>query len=162
MPSSMGRCCSPWSIGSSLQGRARQKARPDFDCMILLEQANRAFGPVIRVLVGGTERPTPGRVWIRRSRRGYLNEPSPFDPEDTSTRAISSRSNGSQLLGRKSDLINVGGNKVHPCSGSDCSPYHCTDSSIRANCATGSPATEDRLIRRHRDSATSFQSDVTE
>jgi acyl-CoA synthetase (AMP-forming)/AMP-acid ligase II len=59
-----------------------------------------------------------GRLWVRASSAmlGYLNAPSPFDAEgffDTGD-LVDVDGDWIRFLGRKSDVINVGGNKVHP------------------------------------------------
>jgi len=59
-----------------------------------------------------------GRLWIRAKSAmlGYLNAPSPFDAEgffDTGD-LIDVDGEWIRFLGRKSDIINVGGQKVHP------------------------------------------------
>lgn len=59
-----------------------------------------------------------GRLWIRAKSAmlGYLNAPSPFDADgffDTGD-LVEADGDWIRFLGRKSDVINVGGNKVHP------------------------------------------------
>jgi acyl-CoA synthetase (AMP-forming)/AMP-acid ligase II len=59
-----------------------------------------------------------GRLWVRAASAmlGYLNAPSPFDAEgfyDTGD-LVETDGEWIRFLGRKSDVINVGGNKVHP------------------------------------------------
>jgi acyl-CoA synthetase (AMP-forming)/AMP-acid ligase II len=59
-----------------------------------------------------------GRLWIRAESAmlGYLNAPSPFDQDgffDTGD-LVEADGEWIRFLGRKSDVINVGGNKVHP------------------------------------------------
>jgi acyl-CoA synthetase (AMP-forming)/AMP-acid ligase II len=59
-----------------------------------------------------------GRLWIRAESAmlGYLNAPSPFSPDgylDTGD-LVEQDGEWLRILGRKSDIINVGGNKVHP------------------------------------------------
>jgi long-chain acyl-CoA synthetase len=59
-----------------------------------------------------------GRLWIRAESAmlGYLNAPSPFDAEgflDTGDLVIVD-GEWIRILGRESEVINVGGNKVHP------------------------------------------------
>ena len=57
-------------------------------------------------------------LWIRSSSAmlGYLNAPSPFDPDGWfNTQDLVERDGEYiHILGRKSELINVGGEKVHP------------------------------------------------
>jgi acyl-coenzyme A synthetase/AMP-(fatty) acid ligase len=59
-----------------------------------------------------------GRLWIRAETAmlGYLNAPSPFDAEgymDTGDQ-VECRGQWIRVLGRKSEVINVGGQKVAP------------------------------------------------
>lgn len=59
-----------------------------------------------------------GRLWVRASSAmlGYLNAPSPFDEEgflDTGDR-VEVDGEWLRILGRESEIINVGGNKVYP------------------------------------------------
>jgi acyl-CoA synthetase (AMP-forming)/AMP-acid ligase II len=59
-----------------------------------------------------------GRLWIRAKSAmlGYLNAPSPFDADgffDTGD-LVEVDGDWVRFLGRTSDVINVGGNKVHP------------------------------------------------
>ena len=59
-----------------------------------------------------------GRLWIRATTAmlGYLNAPSPFDAEgymDTGDQ-VECRGEWIRVLGRKSEIINVGGQKVAP------------------------------------------------
>ncbi len=59
-----------------------------------------------------------GRLWIRAATAmlGYLNAPSPFDAEgymDTGDQ-VECRGEWIRVLGRKSEVINVGGQKVAP------------------------------------------------
>jgi long-chain acyl-CoA synthetase len=59
-----------------------------------------------------------GRLWIRArsAMLGYLNAPSPFDSEgflDTGDR-VEVDGQWLRILGRQSEIINVGGNKVYP------------------------------------------------
>jgi long-chain acyl-CoA synthetase len=59
-----------------------------------------------------------GRLWIRAecAMLGYLNAPSPFDAEgflDTGDLVIVD-GDWIRILGRESEVINVGGSKVHP------------------------------------------------
>jgi len=59
-----------------------------------------------------------GRLWIRAKSAmlGYLNAPSPFDAEgffDTGD-LVETDGEWVRFLGRVSEIINVGGNKVHP------------------------------------------------
>jgi long-chain acyl-CoA synthetase len=61
---------------------------------------------------------TDGRLWIRAESAmlGYLNAPSPFDEEgffDTGD-LVETDGQWVRFLGRKSDVINVGGTKVFP------------------------------------------------
>jgi long-chain acyl-CoA synthetase len=73
------------------------------------------------VRIGGEDfewKVVEGRLWIRAKSAmlGYLNAPSPFDAEgyfDTSD-LVEVDGEWIRFLGRKSDVINVGGNKVHP------------------------------------------------
>ena len=59
-----------------------------------------------------------GMLWLRSSRAmlGYLNAPSPFDADGWfNTQDLVERDGEYiRILGRKSELINVGGEKVHP------------------------------------------------
>lgn len=59
-----------------------------------------------------------GRLWVRAASAmlGYLNAPSPFDDEgylDTGDQ-VEVDGDWVRILGRKSELINVGGSKVYP------------------------------------------------
>jgi long-chain acyl-CoA synthetase len=59
-----------------------------------------------------------GRLWVRSkcAMLGYLNAPSPFDEEgflDTGD-LVEADGEWLRILGRRSDVINVGGSKVHP------------------------------------------------
>ena len=59
-----------------------------------------------------------GILWIRASTAmlGYLNAPSPFDPDgwlDTRDK-VEVDGDYIRIIGRESELINVGGEKVHP------------------------------------------------
>lgn len=59
-----------------------------------------------------------GILWLRTpaAMLGYLNAPSPFDEQgwfDTQD-LVEARGDEIRILGRKSELINVGGEKVHP------------------------------------------------
>lgn len=59
-----------------------------------------------------------GRLWVRAESAmlGYLNAPSPFDAEgflDTGDR-VEVDGEWLRILGRESEIINVGGNKVYP------------------------------------------------
>lgn len=73
------------------------------------------------VRVGGESFETKvveGRLWIRArsAMLGYLNAPSPFDDEgflDTGDR-VEVDGEWLRILGRESEIINVGGNKVYP------------------------------------------------
>lgn len=73
------------------------------------------------VRIGGEDfewKVVEGRLWIRAKSAmlGYLNAPSPFDAEgylDTGD-LVEVDGEWIRFLGRKSDVINVGGNKVHP------------------------------------------------
>ena len=73
------------------------------------------------VRIGGEDfewKVVEGRLWIRAKSAmlGYLNAPSPFDAEgyfDTSD-LVEVDGEWIRFLGRNSDVINVGGNKVHP------------------------------------------------
>ena len=59
-----------------------------------------------------------GRLWIRGASAmlGYLNAPSPFDVEGFFDTGDQVEVDGEwlRILGRKSDVINVGGSKVYP------------------------------------------------
>jgi acyl-coenzyme A synthetase/AMP-(fatty) acid ligase len=59
-----------------------------------------------------------GVLWIRSpsAMLGYLNAPSPFDPDGwfNTQDLVESEGEYIRILGRKSELINVGGEKVHP------------------------------------------------
>jgi len=59
-----------------------------------------------------------GILWIRSESNmiGYLNAPSPFDGEGwfCTGDAVEVRDQFMRILGRKSELINVGGQKVYP------------------------------------------------
>jgi long-chain acyl-CoA synthetase len=73
------------------------------------------------VRIGGEDfewKVVDGRLWIRArsAMLGYLNAPSPFDAEgffDTGD-LVEIDGEWVRFLGRKSDIINVGGNKVFP------------------------------------------------
>ncbi len=75
----------------------------------------------LRVKIGGEDyetRVADGRLQIRAqsSMLGYLNAPSPFDEEgwfDTGDSVIR-EGDYYRILGRQSDIINVGGQKVYP------------------------------------------------
>lgn len=75
----------------------------------------------LRVRIGGEDyetRVTDGRLQIRAqsSMLGYLNAPSPFDEDgwfDTGDSVIR-EGDYYRILGRQSDIINVGGQKVYP------------------------------------------------
>jgi long-chain acyl-CoA synthetase len=59
-----------------------------------------------------------GRLWVRAESAmlGYLNAPSPFDADgflDTGDR-VEADGEWLRILGRESEIINVGGNKVYP------------------------------------------------
>jgi len=59
-----------------------------------------------------------GRLWVRSTAAmlGYLNAPSPFDADgflDTGD-LVESDGEWLRILGRRSEVINVGGSKVHP------------------------------------------------
>lgn len=59
-----------------------------------------------------------GELWIRSEcgMKGYLNAPSPFDAQgwyNTGDR-VEKKGDYYRVLGRKSDIINVGGEKVYP------------------------------------------------
>lgn len=59
-----------------------------------------------------------GLLWIRArsAMLGYLNAPSPFDADGwfNTQDEIVSRGDYVRILGRRSEMINVGGEKVHP------------------------------------------------
>ncbi len=59
-----------------------------------------------------------GRLWVRAASAmlGYLNAPSPFDEEGFLDTGDQVEVDGEwvRILGRKSELINVGGSKVYP------------------------------------------------
>jgi long-chain acyl-CoA synthetase len=59
-----------------------------------------------------------GRLWVRAASAmlGYLNAPSPFDADGFMDTGDLVEADGEwiRFLGRKSDIINVGGNKVYP------------------------------------------------
>jgi long-chain acyl-CoA synthetase len=73
------------------------------------------------VRIGGEDfqwKVVDGRLWIlaKSAMLGYLNAPSPFDAEgyfDTGD-LVEADGEWIRFLGRKSDVINVGGNKVYP------------------------------------------------
>lgn len=73
------------------------------------------------VRIGGEQfewKVVDGRLWIRArsAMLGYLNAPSPFDAEgffDTGD-LVETDGEWIRFLGRESEVINVGGNKVHP------------------------------------------------
>lgn len=75
----------------------------------------------LMVKIGGEDYETKvveGRLFIRArtSMLGYLNAPSPFDEEgwfDTGD-AVIEEGDYYRILGRESDIINVGGQKVYP------------------------------------------------
>jgi len=68
--------------------------------------------------IGCETRVVDGELWIRSNTAmlGYLNQPSPFDEEGwyNTGDAVSVEGRFLRILGRKSDLINVGGEKVYP------------------------------------------------
>lgn len=73
------------------------------------------------VKVGGEDCETKiqdGTLWIRSrsSMHGYLNAPSPFDADGWFNTGDAILENGQyyRILGRESDIINVGGRKVYP------------------------------------------------
>ena len=67
---------------------------------------------------GFEHRVVDGVLWIRSpsAMLGYLNAPSPFDPEGWFNTQDLVEKDGEyiHILGRRSELINVGGEKVHP------------------------------------------------
>jgi len=67
---------------------------------------------------GFEHRIVDGVLWIRSETAmlGYLNAPSPFDPDGWFNTQDLVEVDGDfiRILGRKSELINVGGEKVHP------------------------------------------------
>lgn len=73
------------------------------------------------VRIGGSEFQTKvkdGRLWVKAQSAmlGYLNAPSPFDEEgyfDTGDR-VEVNGEWMRILGRESEIINVGGSKVYP------------------------------------------------
>jgi len=75
----------------------------------------------LRVRIGGEDyetRVADGRLLIRArsSMLGYLNAPSPFDEDgwfDTGD-SVTEENGYLRILGRESDIINVGGQKVYP------------------------------------------------
>jgi long-chain acyl-CoA synthetase len=68
--------------------------------------------------VGCETRVVDGILWIKSSTAmlGYLNRPSPFDAEGwyNTGDAVEVDGNYLRIIGRDSDLINVGGQKVYP------------------------------------------------
>jgi acyl-CoA synthetase (AMP-forming)/AMP-acid ligase II len=86
----------------------------------ILRSKSKSNGSLF-VKVGGEDYETKvhnGTLWIRAqtSMLGYLNAPSPFDAEgwfDTGD-AVIHEGEFYRILGRQSDIINVGGQKVHP------------------------------------------------
>jgi len=86
----------------------------------ILRSQSRASGS-LWVRVGGEGYQTKvidGRLWVRAQSAmlGYLNAPSPFDSEgffDTGDR-VEVDGEWLRILGRESDVINVGGSKVYP------------------------------------------------
>ena len=68
--------------------------------------------------IGCETRIIDNRLWIRSDTAmlGYLNAPSPFDPDGWYNTQDVVEVNGPyiRILGRESDLINVGGEKVYP------------------------------------------------
>jgi acyl-CoA synthetase (AMP-forming)/AMP-acid ligase II len=67
---------------------------------------------------GFEHRIVDGILWIRSpsAMLGYLNAPSPFDADGwfNTQDLVASEGEYIRILGRKSELINVGGQKVHP------------------------------------------------
>lgn len=59
-----------------------------------------------------------GELWIhsQRGMKGYLNAPSPFDDQGwyNTGDKVEQKGDYYRILGRKSDLINIGGEKVYP------------------------------------------------
>jgi long-chain acyl-CoA synthetase len=86
---------------------------------ILRSQSRDSSSLWVRVGGEGFEtKVVDGRLWIRArsAMLGYLNAPSPFDAEgffDTGDR-VEVDGDWLRILGRESELINVGGNKVYP------------------------------------------------
>jgi long-chain acyl-CoA synthetase len=67
---------------------------------------------------GFEHRIVDGMLWIRArsAMMGYLNAPSPFDPDGwfNTQDLVEVDGDRIRILGRKSEMINVGGEKVHP------------------------------------------------
>jgi acyl-CoA synthetase (AMP-forming)/AMP-acid ligase II len=86
---------------------------------ILPTQSRSSDSPLLK-LGGGTfeHRIVDGVLWLRSQTAmlGYLNAPSPFDSDGWFNTQDLVEVDGEYLriLGRKSELINVGGEKVHP------------------------------------------------
>ncbi len=86
----------------------------------ILPTQSRDSGSVwLKLGTGGFEHKiVDGLLWIRASSAmlGYLNAPSPFDADGwfNTQDLVESEGEYIRILGRKSELINVGGEKVHP------------------------------------------------
>jgi acyl-CoA synthetase (AMP-forming)/AMP-acid ligase II len=86
---------------------------------ILPSQSESAGSTWIKLGSGGFElRVEDGTLWIRSptAMLGYLNAPSPFTEDGwfNTQDAVEVRGDYLRILGRKSEFINVGGEKVHP------------------------------------------------
>jgi acyl-CoA synthetase (AMP-forming)/AMP-acid ligase II len=86
---------------------------------ILRSQSRESNSLWVRVGGEGYEtKIVDGRLWIRAQSAmlGYLNAPNPFDEEGFFDTGDMVETDGEwlRILGRKSELINVGGNKVFP------------------------------------------------
>jgi acyl-CoA synthetase (AMP-forming)/AMP-acid ligase II len=85
----------------------------------ILPTRSRDSGSVwLKLGTGFEHKIVAGVLWIRSpsAMLGYLNAPSPFDADGWLNTQDLVESDGEyiRILGRKSELINVGGEKVHP------------------------------------------------
>jgi acyl-CoA synthetase (AMP-forming)/AMP-acid ligase II len=85
----------------------------------ILPTRSRDCGSVwLKLGTGFEHKIVAGVLWIRSpsAMLGYLNAPSPFDADGWLNTQDLVESDGEyiRILGRKSELINVGGEKVHP------------------------------------------------
>jgi acyl-CoA synthetase (AMP-forming)/AMP-acid ligase II len=85
----------------------------------ILPTRSRESGSVwLKLGTGFEHKIVAGVLWIRSpsAMLGYLNAPSPFEADGWFNTQDLVESDGEyiRILGRKSELINVGGEKVHP------------------------------------------------
>lgn len=110
---------------------------------------------------GVEHRVVDGILWLRAptAMLGYLNAPSPFDAEGWLNTGDRVEVDGAYLriLGRDSDLINVGGEKVHPAEVEDVllSAGNIADATVtaRANPVTGAVVVATVALQRDEDPA---------